>query len=150
MNDSRSNAFLHAFRGHFTSLLKWSELDIFWELLKQRADRHWYVYVIGEPPPTSPLPADSLIEFIDRLGEQLRREHTQRYCGIVYADSRTEPTFIKVYDPNNLGAVCGFSDNPPLPGWIICQLRPVRLDGNPAPQRRWWHSFQSAFKPAIS
>ena len=144
------HAFLRAFRGHFTSLLSWSELDSLWQVLKTQADRHWYVYVIGKPPPPSPLPADSLIQFIDQLDDQLRREHAQRYCGIVYTDSCAEPTFIKVYDPNDLGVVCGFSNNPPLPGWIISQLQPVPLSRKTTHHRRWWYNVWSALKPATS
>jgi hypothetical protein len=142
MNDNLNQTFLSAFRGNFAGLLRWSELDAFWTVLKQQAGAGWYIYTIGEAPPPTPLSANELIHFIDELDVLLHSEHKEDYCGIVYVDSKTSPTFIKVYDPNNLGVVCGYSDNPPLPGWIISQLRPVDLNAALSPtqsRRRWWN-----------
>jgi hypothetical protein len=71
----------------------------------------------------------------------LRQEHGEDYCGIVYADDLSQPRFIKIYDPNNLGVTCGYSDNPPLPGWILSKLRPCDLSAGihlPGNRKRWW------------
>jgi hypothetical protein len=68
-------------------------------------------------------------------------EHREDYCGIVYADDLRTPTFVKIYDPNNLGVVCGFSDAPPLPGWVMSLIPPVDLPSTrplPKNRRRWW------------
>ena len=65
---------------------------------------------------------------------------------MVYVDNKTEPSFIKIYDPNNLGVVCGFSDNPPLPGWIVSLIKPEPLDENtflPQSRKRWWRRIFS-------
>ena len=40
--------FAIAFRGHFTSLLRWEDLDAFWALVRNNAGAGWYVYAIGE------------------------------------------------------------------------------------------------------
>jgi len=47
---------------------------------------------------------------------------------------------VKIYDPHNLGVTCGYSDNPPLPGWVLSRLAPVDLEAarQPAGRRRWW------------
>jgi hypothetical protein len=136
-----ADAFLSAFRGSFTSALRWHHLDALWDVLRADAHGGWYVYAVGEPPPDAPASGEQVRRFIDEIDALLRREHDEDYCGIVYADDRERPTFVKIYDPNNLGVVCGFSDNPPLPGWTMSKLRPVDLPAaQPAPRgrRRWW------------
>ncbi|MCB1775011.1 MAG: hypothetical protein KDI88_15455 [Gammaproteobacteria bacterium] len=131
--------YLEAFRGSFTSALRWHQLDDLWERVREAPDG-WFVYAIGEPPPAQPSGADELGRFIDEVDALLRREHDEDYCGIVYADSLREPAMIKIYDPNNLGVSCGYSDNPPLPGWVLSRLEPVDLEAARAPagRRRWW------------
>jgi len=136
-----AEAFLRAFRGSFTSALRWHQLDALWEVLRADANGGWYLYAVGEPPPEAPADAVQVRRFIEEIDALLRREHDEDYCGIVYADDRERPAFVKIYDPNNLGVVCGFSDSPPLPGWIMSKLRPVDLPAaQPAPRnrRRWW------------
>ena len=142
MNDTVANEFISAFRGSFSGLLRWPELDAFWQVLRHHADARWYVYAVGEPPPQAPLSRDELLHFIEEVDVLLRKEHKEDYCGIVYVDNRSAPTFIKVFDPNNLGVVCGSSNNPPLPGWIISRLPPVDLNAALIPtqsRRRWWN-----------
>jgi hypothetical protein len=136
-----ADAFLSAFRGSFTSALRWHQLDALWDVLRADADGGWYLYAVGEPPPGAPSDGAQVRRFIDEMDALLRREHDEDYCGIVYADDPERPAFVKIYDPNNLGVVCGFSDNPPLPGWTMSKLRPVDLPAaQPAPRgrRRWW------------
>jgi hypothetical protein len=138
---SAADAFLRAFRGSFTSALRWHHLDALWQVLRADADGGWYLYAVGEPPPHAPASAEQVRRFVDEIDALLRREHDEDYCGIVYADDLQAPSFIKIYDPNNLGVVCGFSDNPPLPGWVMSKLAPVDLPAaQPAPRgrRRWW------------
>lgn len=134
-------AYLQAFRGSFTSLLKWPDLDAFWSVLENKADANWYIYAIGEAVPESPASAAQVKTFIREIDTLLRQEHDEDYCGIVYVDDKSNPTFIKIYDPNNLGVSCGFSDNPPLPGWVLSIIKPVELNERtflPQNRRRWW------------
>lgn len=133
--------FLDAYRGSFTSMMRWPQLTEFWDLLTEQADGSWYIYAVGEAPPTNPITKDKLLAFIKEIDILLRKDHTEDYCGIVYADDKTTPSFIKIFDPNNLGVSCGFSDNPPLPGWILSKLQPVELEtalNPPNNRRRWW------------
>jgi len=133
--------FLVRFRGHFSGILKWEQLDRFWETVSAKADAGWYIYAVGEPVPQSPRSAEELKSFITEVDTLLRREHEEDYCGIVYVDNIDNPTYIKIFDPNNLGVSCGFSDNPPTPGWILSLIPPVELPGT-GPlannRRRWW------------
>ena len=149
MNYVASNPFLQAFRGSFLGLRKWEDLDTFWEILRKKTDDHWFIYAIGESVPESPASSVQLLSFIEHVNSLLRREHQEDYCGIVYVDDPQNPAMIKIYDPNNLGVVCGFSNNPPLPGWIISRLQPVELSSTmflPQNRRRWWQRLFSSFQ----
>ena len=144
MDMSIKEAYISAFRGNFTSTMRWPDLDDFWQVLKTHADDHWYIYAVGEIPPENTSGKTHLLKFIDRIDELLHKEHDEDYCGIVYIDNKEAPEFIKIFDPNNLGVSCGFSDNPPLPGWILSRIQPVELEEalNPPKNRKhWWQQL---------
>lgn len=137
-------AYIAAFRGNFTSTMRWHDLDAFWDVLRAQADDGWYIYAVGEAAPTATSDKAQLLNFIDNIDELLHKEHDEDYCGIVYVDNKEAPEFIKIFDPNNLGVTCGFSDNPPLPGWILSRIQPVELEAalNPPKNRqRWWQQL---------
>lgn len=141
MTGSSLEEYLAAFRGRFSGILRWPELDALWDRLRAVNDGAWYVYAVGEEPPHEPAAAEQLERFIVEIDDLLRREHGEDYCGIVYVDDRDEPRFIKIFDPHNLGVVCGFSEQPPLPGWVLSRLPPGDLAAAippPAARRRWW------------
>ncbi len=135
------SAFYRAFRGSFINMLRWPQLDALWETIRQQEGEAWYLYAVGETPPASPATREELLRFLEEIDALLHREHDEDYCGIVYADDRENPSFVKIYDPNNLGSVCGSSGAPPpLPGWILSKIPPDDLDAMPQPgnRRRWW------------
>lgn len=135
--------FYAAFRGHFTSLLSWETLDRFWRTVRTQPDG-WYIYAVGEPLPRTARSAAETRCFIDAVDRLLREDHREDYCGIVYTDSHEHPAFIKIFDPHNLGVSCGFSSQPPMPGWILSRLPPSLLEDRrplPASRQRWWRSL---------
>ncbi len=140
----QNSPFYKAYRGHFLGGLRWHQLDNLWGKLTNKKQDDWYVCTVGEQPPQQTLNANKLEHFIQELDQLLRREHDEDYCGIVYADSHEEPTFIKVFDPNNLGTACKTSGVPTLPSWILSKIKPVDLpsafpqSGN---RKRWWKSL---------
>jgi hypothetical protein len=143
MTDSATDPYLAAFRGGFTSALRWPQLDALWERVRAEP-AGWYVYAVGEPPPSEPADPQRLLRFVEEIDALLRREHDEDYCGIVYADQPSAPEMIKIYDPHNLGVVCGSSTNPPLPGWVLSRLAPVDLPAaraQPGGRRRWWQKL---------
>jgi hypothetical protein len=110
--------FLAAFRGGFTSALRWPQLDALWERVRTEPVG-WYVYAVGEAPPDAVVDTEQLLRFVEEIDALLRREHDEDYCGIVYAD---EP-------------------EAPLPGWVLSRLAPVDLKAVQTPtagRRRWW------------
>lgn len=141
-----NSSYQQTFNGLFTSLLQWDDLAHFWEQLKQGRTEAWYIYAIGEEPPTAPVRAVEFTAFIDKIDELLRREHDERICGIVYSNDATSPTMVKIYDPNNLGLSCGSSETPPLPGWVLSREQPINLEPTqtlPNNRRRWWRNLFS-------
>lgn len=132
--------FLTAFRGSFTAALRWPQFDALWSSIRTRADAGWYLYAIGQTPPRQPADSTQVEAFLAALDERLHAERRRDFCGIVYADDLACPSFVKVYDPRNLGTSCGSSAEPPLPGWVMSLLEPCDL--TPAPPsagayRRW-------------
>lgn len=141
IQDPGKEAYLQAFRGSFTSTLRWHQLDALWERLRQAADAGWYIYAVGHTPPATASEPERVLSFIDEIDRLLHKEHQEDYCGIVYADDLQQPRFVKIYDPHNLGVSCGYSDNPPLPGWVMSQIPPCDLPAAQAltaSRRRWW------------
>ena len=144
MEGSLEQDYVDAYRGNSTSLLRWHHLDEFWDVLKQQIANDWHIYAVGEVPPQSPASEAQLLKFIEEIDFLLHEEHDEDYCGIVYADNLETPAFIKIFDPNNLGVSCGFSENPPLPGWILSKIQPVELEAAlnpPNNRRRWWQKI---------
>lgn len=139
-------SYQQAFNGLFTSLLQWDDLSDFWSALQQQRLEGWYIYAIGEPPPSTPVNATEFSAFIREIDQLLRREHDERICGIVYTNHAETPSMVKIYDPNNLGLSCGSSENPPLPGWVLSRQQPVDLQPLqllPNNRKRWWRTIFS-------
>lgn len=136
--------YIVAFRGRFSSLLRWDDLAVFWDVLRSQADDGWYIYHVGDEVPVNTSSKDQLLKFISEIDALLRADHEEDYCAIVYADDHQQPAFIKIFDPHNLGVSCGFSENPPLPGWVMSKMPPVNLESALRPnnnRRRWWQKI---------
>lgn len=134
-------AFHRLYTGRLFGLMSWDRLADFWQRIDPAAG--WYLYAVGETPPASASDASTVQAFVAEIDALLRREHEHDYCGIVYADDLQTPGFVKIYDPNDLGVSCGFSTNPPLPGWIMSRVAPedLKAAAKPAARRRWWRSL---------
>ncbi|WP_018862733.1 MULTISPECIES: hypothetical protein [unclassified Thioalkalivibrio] len=133
--------FLQRFQAGSTGVLHWSDLDAVWARLREQADDHWYIYAVGESVPPEPAARADFLHFIEEVDRLLRRDHDEDYCGIVYVDDRDAPTFVKIFDPNHLGASCGSSGLRILPGWVLSRVPPVDLQAVMPPtgsRRRWW------------
>jgi len=143
-SNTLSDNFITAFNGKFTGILRWPQVDDLWPKLKKERENGWYLYAVGEVPPTELTSGEEIVSFIDELDLLLRQEHDEDYCGIVYVDDIENPQFIKVFDPNNIGTSCSMAIKGPLPGWIISKLPPINLAEAMKPtasRRRWWQKI---------
>jgi hypothetical protein len=143
-NQQYIDPYVEAFRGRFNSVMRWEQLHGFWDALRKQVDEQWYIYAIGEDAPASPCSREQMTSFIEEIDVLLRKEHDEDYCAIVYADDLEAPQFVKIFDPNNLGVSCGFSENPPLPGWVLSKMKPINLEDALKPannRRRWWQKI---------
>lgn len=137
--------FRRLYTGRVWSVMGWDQLTAFWRRIDPAAG--WYLIAVGvSPPPTIAATADEVSRFIERIDALLRADHRESYCGIVYADDPEQPRIVKIFDPNNLGASCGSSKNPPPPGWVMSRVAPD-ADALPAPpppagRRRWWQALR--------
>ena len=139
------DAFMEKFHGRLIGILRWEQLAELWQTLHAGSSDEWFIYHIGEAVPVTACQADQFDNFIVEIDKLLRHDHQERYCGIVYVDDKTTPEFIKIYDPNNLGQVCGSNGAPPpLPGWIISKTQPIDLEAAmppPGNRRKWWQKI---------
>ena len=141
-----NDPYAEKFRGLFYGMTKWQDLDKLWQVVNDQLDDNWYIYPVGHEVPEDTTPADAVKKFITEIDSLLRTEHDEDYCSIVYADDAEHPSFIKIFDPNNLGVSCGFSDNPPLPGWVMSKMKPCDLNAAfppPKSRQRWWNKIFS-------
>lgn len=133
--------FLEKYNGSLTGLMRWPQFDTLTSMLDSSNDGAWYVYYVGEEVPSVSITSEQFKTFLDEITQLLRSDHREDYLGIVYVDDIKMPSFIKIYDPNNLGATCGSSGTRTLPGWTISRSAPVDLQAefpNPGGRRRWW------------
>ncbi len=111
--------------GRFVGVLRWPQFETLWQALAAKASG-WYVYEPEEgPPPATPLSEVEMREFLAGTESYLRELCTKDRCGAVYADSLTEPEFIKIYNPRLMGG-CGMG-RAPLPQWLISRMLPSSL-----------------------
>jgi hypothetical protein len=140
------SAFSLQLNGNFSGVLHWQQLEALWCQVLAKPDG-WYVSQIGEVVPQSPLDADALSRFIAEVDALLRHEHQHDYCGIVYADSREQPSFIKIYDPHNLGSFCSHGGATILPRWVLSHVKPERFEEDaplPGSRQHWWQRIFSS------
>lgn len=136
--------FLAKFNGVLKNVLEWTWWDAVVAALKEKSDGGWYVYYVGEAVPVGTLSPWWFNGFLDRLSDLLRHEHVETYLGIVYVDDFADPSFIKIYDPNNLGSSCGSSSRSVLPSWVLSRVPPTDLHATapiPGNRRRWWQEL---------
>ena len=134
--------FMHRFRGRFTGILRWQDFDRLWNVLQAAADGQWFIYHLGESPPAQCASDGQWRDFLAQTAPSLKQRHQEDYCGLVYVDDADQPGMVKIFDPDNLGVVCGYSEHPPLPAWVLSRIAPcdlpARLQPPPPWWRRWW------------
>lgn len=132
--------FAEQLSGNFKGMLHWEQLDDLWQRVRAEP-QGWYASLVGQDVPQAPLDAQALNHFVDEVDALLRREHKHEFCGIVYVDKSEHPTFIKIFDPHNLGSSCSCSATPIPPRWVLSRMKPERIEDDatlPSSRRSWW------------
>ena len=135
-----SSTFSQLLNGNFIGMLHWAELDDLWRRVRAEP-LGWYASQSGQLVPTTPMTPDALNGFVDEVDALLRREHKQDFCGIVCADQREQPGFIKIYDPHNMGSFCSCASTPIQPLWVLSRSQPEHITDDSAlhdARGSWW------------
>lgn len=121
--------FWHRYNGRFSGLPTWPGFDAFWRRF-EASGGDWYVFDPARDAPGAPHPdiASALAE-ARACVEQAR---SRGFCGAVFADDLEAPDFVKVFDPDQMGGVCGGSRERVLPKWIFSRIAPDPLPLIPA------------------
>lgn len=130
--------------GQLFGMMRWEQWDGVRSVLQADANIDWYVYCVGHALPEAPVRGKEFVRMLGEIDALLRRDHQESYLGIVYADDLDDPTFVKIYDPNNLGSSCGSSGYTIPPGWTISRMPPeeIRIAAPlPMGRSRWWTSI---------
>ena len=77
MNQQVRDDFRQAFKGRFESVLRWEQLDAFWDVMCHYAAGDWYIYALGEPPPRQPASAELVRTFLSEIERLLRMEQDE-------------------------------------------------------------------------
>lgn len=117
------SSYFEEFQSRFIGIMQLDDCDALLQRLIDNPD-NWYLYDTEDEVPTQTLESELFAQSIQQIKAILDEEHKERYCGIVYTDDLKQPNFVKVFHPNNLGKVCGSSENPPMPKWLISKTAP--------------------------
>lgn len=118
--------FWNAYQGRFQGILTWPAFDRLWALL-EAAPEGWHVFELAGSAPDAPVDAQAFRAVLAEASEMYAIARKSSLCGTVYVDDPAAPQFLKVFDPANMGAVCGDSGQRTLPRWTFTKLRPDPL-----------------------
>ncbi len=122
--------FWRQFRGRFSGVLKWDDLESLWDALKA-SPADWYVFDPAGEAPSKPLDDAEFLHFLDEAEAVINQRRDRPSCGSVYLDDLAAPTYIKIFDPLKMGTSCSHSSEPIMPHWIISRMEPDTLPPPP-------------------
>ncbi len=131
-----------AFMGRFYGLLKWQDVDEFWDIVA--ASDGWYAFDLQDDLPNEPLPNGALKAVLETVKTLVNSRRDMSISGAIYADDLTAPRFIKIYDPSHMGSACNTSTARTMPRWILSKLPPDPLPATRAPENKGF--LQRIFK----
>ena len=118
--------------GALAGVIGWHVLDQIWHVIQHSEGSKWHVFENDTPLPgeTRPNVVDTrgeLASSLNALKDYLRQSHPQRYCGLVFTNSFTEPTLIRIFDPKLVTSMCNIYGNTPAPSWVIATMDAAQL-----------------------
>jgi TusA-related sulfurtransferase len=129
---SASNQPVESMPGTLSGVIDWHVLDQIWHFIQHSAHSKWHVFENDTPLPGESRPnvvdtRGELASSLNALKDYLRQSHPQRYCGLVFTDSFTEPTLIRIFDPKLVTSMCNIYGNTPAPSWVIATMDAAQL-----------------------
>jgi len=121
--------FWRAYQGRASGLLNWQDVDALWPLLSAQPNG-WYVYDLEKAVPTAPFSAADFTTFLPQAEALVNARRDRSHSGAIYLDNRNTPTFIKIFDPANMGTSCGGDHDMIFPRYILSKIQP---DPRPTP-----------------
>ena len=122
-------AFWRAYQSRAAGLINWDDVDALWIQLSAQPEG-WFVYDLEATPPVAPLPASAFTSFLPEAEALVNARRDRSHSGAIYIDSREAPSFIKIFDPVNMGTSCGGDHEMIFPRYILSKIKP---DLRPAP-----------------
>jgi len=144
---SASNQPVALMPGTLAGIINWHILDQIWHVILHSNDSSWHVFNNGNSRPGDNRAnvvdtGTDLASSLKALYAYLRQSHPHDYCGLVFTDSLTEPTLIRIFDPKFLTSMCNIYGNSPAPSWVISTIDPAHLaSSNKASSKLQNHSL---------
>jgi len=130
--NSASNQPVELMPGTLAGIIDWQVLDQIFSFIQHSDDPKWRLYINDTPLPGEKRSKDvntggDLASSLQSLNAYLRQSHPRNYCGLVFTDSFTEPTLIRIFDPKFLTSMCNIYGNTPTPSWVISSMDTAQL-----------------------
>jgi len=129
---SPSNQPIELMSGTLAGVIDWHSLDQILDLIEHSGDSRWHVFnndipLQGDNRANVVDTSADLASSLNALKGYLRQSHPQDYCGLAFADSFTNPTLIRIFDPKFITSMCNIFGNAPAPGWVISTMDATQL-----------------------
>ena len=116
-----------AFQGKLHGFPMWPMLDRFWPVLSESGGA-WYIHDFdSDTVPDHPASGDDVAALLADVLEMYAPARSRSFCGVVFVDDTTNPTFVKLFDPWKMGASCGSSGERTLPRFVLSRIKPEPL-----------------------
>jgi TusA-related sulfurtransferase len=127
-----SNQSVELMPGTLAGIIDWQVLEQIFSIVQNSNDSKWCLYSNDTPLPGDKRSKDvdtggDLASSLQLLNAYLRQSHPRNYCGLVFTDSLTEPTLIRIFDPKFLTSMCNIYGNTPAPSWVISTMDAAQL-----------------------
>jgi TusA-related sulfurtransferase len=121
--------------GTLAGIIDWHILDRIFNVIRQSEGSGWWLYGNDAPMPGDNRPTEvdisgDLASSLNSLQAYLRQSHPRHYCGLAFADSFTDPTLMRIFDPKSLTSICNIYGNTPAPSWVISTMNPEQLSAS--------------------
>jgi len=118
--------------GTLAGIIDWQILDQIWHVIQHSGDSSWHVLNVDAALPGYSRAnvvdtSAGLVSSLNALHGYLRQSHPQDYCGLVFTDSLTDPTLIRIFDPKFITSMCNIYGNAPAPSWVISTTDAAQL-----------------------